>query len=78
MDDFVCPECGAVLVRGRHDFAAHAFSHWGVGPRHIDRIPNSEAQKRYRAILDAESVPIVETGAVEAGTGKIEVIEGDL
>lgn len=77
MDDFVCPECGAVLVRGRDDFAAHAFSHWGVGPRHIDRIPNSEAQKRYRAILDAESVPVVSGGSTKTGGEKIIVKEGD-
>jgi len=77
MDDFVCPECGAVLVRGRDDFAAHAFGHWGVGPRHIDRIPNSEAQKRYRAILEAERES-VNSGEEETKNGKVEIIGGVL
>ena len=77
MSEYVCPECGAVLIRGRHDFAAHAFSHWGVGARHIERIPNTEGQKRDRSILEAEREP-VNSGEEETKNGKVEIIGGVL
>lgn len=78
MNEFTCPECGKRLIRGRDDFAAHALNHWGVGVRHIDRIPNSVAQERYRAIIAAESGDRDAGDGDTAGSGKIEIIEGEL
>lgn len=45
-----CPECGCDL-KGI-DREKHALSHWGVGPKHLDRIQNEEAKKRYLQLLE--------------------------
>jgi hypothetical protein len=78
MDDFICPECGAHLVRGRDDFGAHARSHWDFSLRTVDRIPNSEAQRRYHAIMDAEAIVVEPPAETVTETGAINIIEGDI
>jgi hypothetical protein len=49
----ICPECGVELDTEKHDITAHAIGHWKVVPRDIGTLRNSEAQRRYRALLEA-------------------------
>jgi len=48
-----CPECHKELDSEKVNFRAHALNHWGVEERHLDRIRNTEAVKRYKIILEA-------------------------
>jgi hypothetical protein len=49
----ICPECGACLDSNETDFIKHAVSHWGVLPRDLDGIRNSEAKRRYNVLIEA-------------------------
>jgi len=47
-----CPECGLDLDTSKISLRKHAYMHWSVEPRHLDRIRNQEAVKRYKYLLD--------------------------
>ena len=49
----ICPECGVELDTEKIDVVAHAMGHWKVPPRDIGTIRNNDAQRRYRALLEA-------------------------
>jgi len=46
-----CPECGFDIDTSIIDLRKHAYMHWNVEPRHIDRIRNQEAVRRYEYLL---------------------------
>jgi len=46
-----CPECHKDIDTSKIDIRKHAYMHWGVEPRHIDRIRNQEAIRRYKYLL---------------------------
>ena len=52
MSIIVCPECGVELDTEKVDVVAHAYGHWGVMPRDIGTLRNTQAQARYNQILD--------------------------
>jgi hypothetical protein len=51
MAKIICIECGAEIENTAAAIEGHCMSHWGVDSRHIEDIPNMEAQRRYAEMM---------------------------
>ena len=48
-----CPECGESMQN--RDPEAEGMRHWGVRAKDIDTLTNTEAQRRYKILMDQEA-----------------------
>jgi len=70
-----CPECRKQIDTEQIDLRKHAFSHWGVVPRDIGRLNNSEAVRRYNILLQMAEKADLEKDMIDP---KIPDISGKL